>query len=132
MSMDDRPGRGRKLAESRCHATDAGYRPSHGHAVTTILLALTTPSGSKSALPVIARTLPQAELFHAALVSKIGKGKQVHCPELTGRDENGRPLEGRHEHAHVLPLDLDVDGHLDHILIQAKMGLSDQAQRAVR
>jgi CRISPR-associated protein Csb2 len=110
----------------------APARPSQGHAVTTMLLALTTRSGNKSALPAIARTLPQAELFHAALVSKVGKGQQVHCPELTGRDENGRPLKGQHEHAHVLPLDLDGDGHLDHILIHAKMGLSDQAQRAVR
>ena len=97
-----------------------------------MLLALTTPSGNKSALPTVARTLPQAELFHAALVRTVGKGERVDCPELTGRDTDGIPLVGRHEHAHVLPLDLDGDGHLDHILIHAKMGLCEQAQRAVR
>lgn len=100
--------------------------------VTTMLLALSTPSGNKSSLPPVARTLPQAELFHAALVRKVGNGKRVVCPELTGRDQDGRPLGGQHEHAHVLPLDLDGDGHLDHLLIYAAMGLSDQAQRAVR
>ncbi|MEQ1828178.1 MAG: type I-U CRISPR-associated protein Csb2 [Pirellula sp.] len=107
-------------------------QPPYGHLVTAILLALSTPSGNKSALPTVTRTLPQAELFHAALVQKVGKGERIDCPELTGRDAHGNPLLGRHEHAHVLPLDLDGDGHLDHILIHAKMGLSEQAQHAVR
>jgi CRISPR-associated protein Csb2 len=56
-----------------------GLRP-----VTTMLLALTTASGNRSALPPCSRTLPQAELFHRAIVGRVGKGKRVHCPELTG------------------------------------------------
>ncbi len=77
------------------------------------------------------RTLPQAELLHRALVARVGSGERADCPELIGRDVAGRPLTG-HRHAHLLPLDLDGDGHLDHILIYAQMGLGPTAQRAVR
>ncbi|MEI8210975.1 MAG: type I-U CRISPR-associated protein Csb2 [Planctomycetota bacterium] len=100
--------------------------------VTTILLAITTATGNKSALPTIQRTLPQAELIHRAVVGRVAKGGRVACPELTGKDSEGNPLTGRHEHAHVLPVDLDGDGHLDHIIIHAAMGLSDAAQTAIR
>jgi CRISPR-associated protein Csb2 len=96
-----------------------------------MLLALTTPSGNKSALPSITRTLPQAELFHRAIVGRAGKGDRVHCPELTGKDEQGRPLQAGHHHAHILSLDLDGDRRIDHILIYAKMGLGDTAQHAI-
>ena len=99
--------------------------------VETMLLALTTPSGSKFALPTVARTLPQAELLHKALVSKLGFDGEP-CPELAGRDETGEPLKGRHEHAHLLPIDLDGDGHLDHVIVFAPMRLGGRAQRAVR
>jgi len=95
-----------------------------------ILLALTTPSGSKSALPSLERTLPQAELIHRALVSKLGFGG-VSCPEIVGRDETGKPLQG-HKHSHLLPIDLDEDGRLDHIVVFAPMGLGERAQHAVR
>jgi CRISPR-associated protein Csb2 len=95
-----------------------------------MLLALTTPSGSKSALPTVARTLPQAELLHGALVSKLGFGGEP-CPEIVGRDVTGEPLKG-HQHAHIFPLDLDGDGRLDHIVVFAPMGLGARAQRAVR
>jgi len=100
--------------------------------VEVMLLALTTPSGNRSALPPCSRTLPQAELFHRAIVGRVAKGEQVHCPELTGRDENGQPLRDCHRHAHVLPVDLDGDGHLDHLVIHAPMGLGEAAQRAIR
>jgi CRISPR-associated protein Csb2 len=99
--------------------------------VTALLLALTTPSGSRSALPPCTRTLQQAELIHRALVGRAGRGRPVDCPELTGKDDLQKPIKG-HRHAHLLPLDLDGDGHLDHILIHAPMGLGAAAQRAVR
>lgn len=100
--------------------------------LTTVLLAMTTASGNRSALPSRIRTLPQAELLHRALVSVLGKGQAVDCPEITGRDRHGRPLAGPHCHAHILPVDLDEDNHLDHVLIHAPMGLGGEAQRAIR
>jgi CRISPR-associated protein Csb2 len=100
--------------------------------VKAMLLALTTVSGSRSALPARTRTLPQAELLHRALVSILGKGAAVDCPEITGRDRQGLPLRGHHSHAYILPLDLDDDRRVDHVLIYASMGLGDAAQRAIR
>jgi len=99
--------------------------------VTTMLLAITTQSGNRSALPLITRTLPQAELFHRAVIGRLGNGRRADCPELTGKDECGHPLAD-HLHAHTTPADLDGDGHLDHILVYAPMGLRDAAQRAIR
>jgi len=96
------------------------------------LLAISTASRNKSALPSITRTLPQAELFHRAIVGRVAKGQRVDCPEITGKDADGNALKNGHQHAHILPLDLDNDGHLDHILIYSSMGLGDAAQTAIR
>jgi CRISPR-associated protein Csb2 len=100
--------------------------------VTSVLLAMTTRSGNKAALPPITRTLPQAELLHRQLVGIATKSTNRNCRELTGCDDAGNPLRLPHQHAHVLPLDLDGDGYLDHVLIHAAMGLSEVAQEAIR
>lgn len=97
----------------------------------SMLLSMATGSGNDHALPSITRTLPQAELLHRALVSFAAK-QGVHSPALTGCDEKGKALRGPHEHAHILPLDLDGDGHLEHILLWAPMGFSDHDRAAVR
>ena len=99
--------------------------------VKSVLLSLTNASRNDHALPPVTRTLPQAELLHRALVSIAAK-RGVPPPELTGRDELRKPLQGPHEHAHIFPLDLDDDGHLDHILIWAPMGLGELAQDTIR
>lgn len=99
--------------------------------VTTMLLSLSTGNGARSALPTRVRTLPQAELMHRALAQRLRDDERGSCPELTGKDADGAPLSG-HQHGHVLPLDLDGDGHLDHIVIHAPMGLSARAQEIVR
>ncbi len=99
--------------------------------VEMALLALTTASRSTAALPPVSRALPQAELLHRALVARVGQGQTVDCPELTGRGSDGMPLTG-HRHAHIIPLDLDDDGRIDHLLIHAPMGLGAAAQQAVR
>ena len=98
--------------------------------VEAMLLSLTNAQRNDHALPPVTRVLPQADLLHRALVG-IAARKGGAPPELTGRDANRRPLQGRHEHAHVVPLDLDRDGHLDHILIWAPMGLGPAAQDAI-
>lgn len=106
-------------------------RPRDLPPVEMMLLALTTPSGNKSALPSVTRTLPQAELIHKAVVSRLGNGERVDCPELTGKDNKGERLRDDHRHAHILPLDLDDDRRIDHILVFAKMGLGHRAQSAI-
>ncbi len=79
----------------------------------------------------VARTLPVAEAVHRALVALAGRGRVVDCPELIGQDGIGQPLGGRHEHAKILPLDLDGDHVLDHVLLHAPMGLGEVARQAV-
>ena len=96
-----------------------------------MLLSLTNASRNDHALPPVTRTLPQAELLHRALVG-IASRNGTPPPELTGRDAHRRPLRGPHEHAHLNPLDLDGDGHLDHVLVWAPGGLGAESQAAVR
>jgi CRISPR-associated protein Csb2 len=100
--------------------------------VECMLLAITSSSGNCSALPSVTRTLPQAELLHRAVISKAANGQSIRCPSLTGRDDEGNPLQGYHEHAYTIPLDLDGDQHIDHVLIYARMGLCGSAQDAIR
>ena len=99
--------------------------------VKAMLLSLTNASGNDHALPPVTRTLPQAELLHRALVG-IAANRGTWPSELTGSDQHHRPLGGPHVHAHINPLDLDGDGHLDHVLVWAPGGLGTEAQGAIR
>lgn len=131
------PGSRRVFYWCPAHALEAGaprlhHAKSSAPLVEAMLLSMTTASGNNHALPSIVRTLPQAELLHSALVSFATRDGASFSAALIGRDEAREPLRGRHEHAHVLPLDLDGDGHLDHVLIWAPMGLDATAQKAVR
>jgi CRISPR-associated protein Csb2 len=99
--------------------------------IEAMLLSMATASGNDHALPSVIRTLPQAELLHRALIKTASRNGDVPGKVLTGCDELGKPLTEPHRHAHLLPLDLDDDGHLDHILIWAPMRLDASAQAAV-
>lgn len=129
------PGSRRVLYWRRRDALDVGAPRSRARArpqpMRCMLVALATATRNRSALPIVARTLPQAEKIHQALIARAGKGEPIDCPELVGKDDEGRPLAG-HRHLRVLPLDLDGDGHLDHVLLTADMGLGAAAQEAIR
>ena len=88
--------------------------------------------GREGHLPGVRWTLPVGEVAHRALVAKVARGKRVDCPELTGQNRFGQPLTHGHRHAHVLPLDLDADGALDHLLIYVPAGIGVAARRAVQ
>lgn len=100
--------------------------------VEYILLSLTAENGNDHVLPSVYRTLPQGELLHRAVVSQATRDGGVPDAILTGQDNQGRPLRGRHEHGHILPLDLNRDGHIDHFLLWAPAGFSADAQKAIR
>lgn len=130
------PGSQRLLYWRRSDALEvapaAGRHSARTEHVEALLLAISLPSGNSHALPPAERTLPQAELLHRAAIGLLGRGMAVESgSELVGRDLAGRPLTG-HRHAHVLPLDLDGDGHLDHALFWAPGGFGPEAQAAVR
>jgi CRISPR-associated protein Csb2 len=97
-----------------------------------VLLALSTASGNLNALPALARSLPQGELFHRQVIGVRTRIASDHSPALTGCDARGLPLTTHHGHAHLLSLDLDDDGHIDHILIWAPDGLSPSDLLAIR
>jgi CRISPR-associated protein Csb2 len=99
--------------------------------VECILLSIATDSGNDHALPAVNRTLSQAELLHRQL-GGIVKSISGYSRALSGCDEYRQPLTGAHEHAHILPLDLDGDGHIEHVLIWAPMLLEHDAQTAIR
>lgn len=93
------------------------------------LLALASDTSRGDVLPLMTRCLPQAELLHRSLVSLLGT-EAPQCTVLSGRDPTGQPLVG-HRHAHFLPLDLDEDGRLDHVIVYAPMKLDADAQQAI-
>lgn len=99
--------------------------------IPCMLLSITSASGNRGNLPRIERTLPQGELLHRALMANAHKAG-AHSVVLSGCDDDGQPLTSAHQHAHLLHLDLDDDGHLDHVLIWAPMGLDAHAQSAIR
>lgn len=100
--------------------------------VEAALLALASDRDIRAVLPSMERSLPQLELIHRSLVSQLGDDAPG-CPALTGRDPaTGRPLAHQHTHATYIPLDLDEDGLLDHVLVHAPMGLDPVARRALR
>lgn len=105
--------------------------PVRSATVDAMLLAIGNGSGNTHALPRIERTLPQGELLHRALVANAARTSR-HSVVLSGCDAERRPLTTPHQHAHLLHLDLDDDGHLDHVLIWAPMGLDADAQMAIR
>jgi CRISPR-associated protein Csb2 len=96
--------------------------------VQAILLSMATATGNRHALPSVTYSLIHGERLHKTLVNKVKSHHRI----LSGCDENRKPLGGRHEHAHILPLDLDRDGQLDHFLVWAPAGLDAAAQTAVR
>ena len=102
--------------------------------VPFVLLALSSAARSRSPMPVRERTLPQAELLHRSIASKIGRLSDPAgaIAELIGLDTGRKPITG-HRHAHIIPLTLLAqDNHLDHILIWAPGGLSATSQDTLR
>ncbi len=100
----------------------------------TALFALATDR-KRDVLPLMERALPTMALVRRALLSKVGDDQQRgRCPELTGKDEQGQPLQGQHRHARFIPLSLDARnrGRIDHVLVYAPMRFGPLAQRALR
>lgn len=127
------PGSCRVLYWRRSDALESGAPRPRSRIIRTppvqaMLLSLTSASGNNGLLPHVRHTIHEADKLHKALISR----HEGHSEVLSGCDSSGVPLKGSHAHAHVLPLDLDADEHLDHVLIYAPSGLDSKAQSAVR
>lgn len=130
------PGSRRVLYWRRSDALETAAASPRVHSlkpkpVECMLLAMATASGNKHALPPVTRVLPQAELLHQALNAQASRFSG-HSVVLSGCGIDRMPLKAPHVHAHLFHLDLDRDGHLDHVLIWAPMGLDFEAQSAIR
>ncbi len=143
LAMTDRfhTSNGNRKRSAEAVMTEPVSRPvqeSSDQSVHAILLALSVAKGAHRPLPHIRFTLPVAERFHRAIVRRVcriatkDRIGRVDCPEVTGHDPFGQPLAQGHRHAHLLPLDLDGDDHLDHVLVWAPMGLGPVARHAIR
>jgi CRISPR-associated protein Csb2 len=62
--------------------------------------------------------------------SSLMKIHQVPSKVFSGKDENGKPLEGN-EHAFYLPYDEDGDGKLDRVIVYSSMGFDNLHQEAL-
>jgi len=91
------------------------------------LFAVTGDSEHGTLRPRTTQALALGELLHFSLAKKLDG---LVCPELTGRDEAGEPMRG-HRHAHLMPLDLDSDHRIDHILVWCPLGLGREARDAL-
>ena len=102
--------------------------PPNREPIEYALLALSADTGSGTLLPLMARCLPQAEHLHAAWVKKLG-GNACNAA-VSGRAPDGTPLSG-HQHAHLIPLDLDGNDRIDHVLVWAPGKMNREAQQAL-
>jgi len=97
--------------------------------VECALLALSADTKSGTLLPLMTRCLPQAEHLHAAWIKQLGPN--AINAAVSGRAGDGAPLANNHQHAHLIPLDLDENGRMDHVLVWARGKLGEAAQQAL-
>jgi len=108
-----------------------------GFGTTFVRYALDGP-----VLPLVTETLPIAEHVRAWLLSACKRAHNRDDPRMAvadlptiapafwGKDEERRPLTG-HRHLHVLPVDEDEDGFIDHVALFSPMGFSENELRAI-
>lgn len=88
-------------------------------------------------LPLLADTLPVAELARRALMGIYGRlnrqidGSKGRSPTLSGKDGHGRKRDSPHLHAFYLPTDEDGDGRLDHLTVVAEEGFGPGELKAL-
>ncbi len=73
--------------------------------------------------PIIYDTIMLSEKIHRSLIS-AGERMDQNAPEkFTGRAGDGTLLKG-HRHLYIIPLDVNNDGKIDHVLLKGKENLS--------
>lgn len=98
----------------------------------TALLALASDSVNREVLPRMEDAILRADVLHETLVSLSDRASNGRGPSpcFTARDDSGVELRD-HRHASLLPLDLDGDGRMDHVLVHSPMGFDSRAQAAL-
>ena len=110
---------------------DQNNRSSSCQRIQAVLLAMSLPSGNRNALPSVTRTLPIAEQIHQGLAYWADRSG-VSTRNLTGREAHATASTRQHAHLHVIPLDLDNDARLDHVLLWAAEGIGRDEVRVIQ
>ncbi len=115
----------------KAHCFDLEPRPRAAttrHEVNGVLYAL-----ESKIPPLVTGTLELAEQVRSRLMGihkKIAGSPELVSPRFSGKGKDGKPLRG-HQHAYILPQDLNRDGHLDHLLVICKTALDLEEQLAL-
>lgn len=75
------------------------------------------------ALPSIYDTLTLSEKVHSLLLSKSRLLKVKNFEKFSGRKDDGTVLKGN-RHIYIMPLDINNDGRIDHILLKGRENLN--------
>lgn len=111
-------------------ARPAGARYGATESASFVMLALCSETERGHVRPVFSRALEVGLLAHRAVIARAhALGLEV-TPELQGK-ANGQLLRG-HRHVHYLPLDLDNDWRIDHILAWCPAGFTGTSVEALQ
>lgn len=103
----------------------APQRSAMAEAPTLVRLALGT-----RVHPRLTDAVRFGERVRAALMSRSRRNDGMPHPVFSGKTPAGIPLQGN-SHLHVLPLDEDRDGGIDHVLLWAPGGFDAEAMHAI-
>lgn len=81
-------------------------------------------------LPRLTDAVSIGDRVRSALMSRSRDVDGAPHTVFSGKSQDGRPLAGE-GHAHVLPLDEDRDGRIDHIVVWAPAGFDRRAMAAI-
>jgi len=86
---------------------------------------------SSAVLPRLTEAVAIGERLRVALMSYAGQRDADTLALFSGKDAEGRPLLDVHRHAFYLPADEDNDGRIDHLVVFANGGFSDDSRRVL-
>ena len=87
---------------------------------------------ASNVLPNLTEALPVGERLHQALMSRGRRLFDDADPVFSGRDKDGSPSKNDHQHAWYLAEDSNGDGKIDHVVVYAAQGFSDEAVAALQ
>ncbi len=97
-------------------------KPSHGARKYEPKVNAVLYSMESKVLPQVTSTIEVSERVRRRLMgihkNLTGDPTKI-SPKFSGKDADGKPLKG-HKHAYIMPLDMNRDGFLDHLLITCK------------
>ncbi len=108
----------------------AEVAPQVGERPTVAIFGLAGDTEGADVRPLVIHGLGLAETFRKTLMAYSKDESDRPSPIFSGKDEEGRPLEG-HRHAFILPSDEDGDGRIDCVVVYCREGFGDRETKAL-